>query len=317
MRSKVERLTGQADDFRVGYVNQFGFGEEVTARRVVVAVGRRGQQWWQEVVRDLELDHTTPVSSVGVRFECSRELLEAGNSLHPDFKTTVIRHGVKVKTFCFCAGAGGGKIKFTDYGDVTLLDGHVIPDGHGTAANFALLAQLRNPAGEPRPREWVTSQLLDDYAKLRVDRPGKPIMQSYSDFRRKRVPLETYQTFAKRVPFHPSVADLEAANLASILPEDIHAAFCQTFDELLTFFNPDIGTVHSGGIPDTVADSIAVIGLELESMWDELHVDEHLQTTRPGLYACGDCAGLAQGVLQSATSGLAAARHIAKELASG
>jgi uncharacterized FAD-dependent dehydrogenase len=35
-----------------------------------------------------------------------------------------------------------------------------------------------------------------------------------------------------------------------------------------------------------------------------------MQTSIPGLYACGDCAGIAQGILQAAVSGLAAAQDI-------
>lgn len=285
----------------------------VRADRVVVAVGRRGQRWWRHAVRTLGLGFALPVPSVGLRFECARHLLDAGASIHADFKTTLVRHGVKIKTFCFCAGLGGGKIKFTDYGDHTLLDGHVVPEGKGDAANFALLAQLRGPDGEPRDARWVEETLLRPYRRLRTDRPGKPVVQSYADFRRRALTVADFTGFVAAADFTPSVADYQMANLAVLLPASVHAAMCESFEELLGFFNPQLDLGDCAG----VAERVAVIGLELESLWDELRVSSSMETSLPGLYAIGDCSGVAQGVLQSATSGLAAARHIEQELGRG
>lgn len=280
-----------------------GTNEQVTARRVVVAVGRRGQRWWATQVRRLGLAYTTPIPSVGLRFEAPIELLRRGALVHEDFKTTLVRGGVKVKTFCFCAGPGGGRLKFTDYGDHTLLDGHVVPEaGTSAVGNFALLAQLRDQQGNPRDAAWVEKHLLDPYRALRTDRPGKPVLQWYPDWRDKQLACTTLDDFAQRAGQAPSLADYQIANLAAILPDSVHAAMRTAFEELMPVF-------AGRPLEERQAARIAVIGLELESLWDELTLTENMETSLPGLYATGDCSGLAQGILQAAVAGLAAADH--------
>ena len=311
---EARELAATGGGFRIGLgpTRRSDVTVVVRARRVVVAVGRRGQRWWRRQVRALGLAFTSPIPSVGLRFECPAPLLAPGAAVHPDFKTTVVDTGVKVKTFCFCAGAGGGRIKFTDYGEYTLLDGHVVAEPGGRqAANFALLAQLRDGAGHPRTQEWIEANLLAPYRALRPDRPGKPVLQWYPDFRRRRVTCQTLEEFQQRAGFTPSLRDYRLANLAGLFAPDLHEAFCNVFEQLMRFFLP-AGRFDPLGEGGT---QVGVIGLELESLWDELEVTPWMETSVPGLYACGDCAGLAQGILQAAVSGLAAGEHAAAALA--
>lgn len=276
----------------------------VTAHAVIASVGRRGRRWWYEQIRHLGLAYSPPAPSVGVRFECPSTLLQGGSDIHADFKTTLVRQGVKIKTFCFCAGPGGGRIKFTDYGDYTLLDGHVIPElASGASANFALLAQLRDENGEPRDAAWVEQHLLVPYRALRTDRPGKPVLQWYPDFREGLLRCSEFEQFTRISGVTPSLRDYQMANLAQILPANVHAAFIESFEELMQFFLRE-------PLDSRLAAQIGVIGLELENMWDELILTSGLETSAPGLYAAGDCTGLAQGILQAAVGGLAAADRV-------
>ncbi|MGI8307071.1 FAD-dependent monooxygenase [Saccharopolyspora hattusasensis] len=300
-------VTGLRPSDRHGFtvcLRAAGAEEQLAARQVVVAVGRRGQRWWARQLRELGLAFTPPAPSAGVRFEAPTGLLRPGSVIHDDFKTTLIRHGVKVKTFCFCAGPGGGRIKFTDYGNHTLLDGHVIPEaGASTTGNFALLAQLRDEAGRPRDTAWVNTHLLAPYRALRSDRPGKPVLQWYPDFRNRQVTCTSLEEFTRRAGHAPSLRDYQLADLAGILPADVHAALCAVFEDLIAAF-----TGHP--FARSQGDQVGVIGLELENLWDELALSDGMETSLPGLFAAGDCTGLAQGILQAAVAGLAAADRV-------
>lgn len=281
-----------------------GPARSVRATAVIAAVGRRGQRWWHRQIRALGIRYSDPTPSVGVRFECPGHLLQRGADIHEDFKTTMVRHGVKVKTFCFCAGPGGGRIKFTDYGSHTLLDGHVIPESQpGATANFGLLAQLRDDQGHPRDAAWVETHLLAPYRALRDDRPGKPVLQWFPDFRDGLLRCADLGQFAARAGFTPSLKDYQVANLAGILPADVRAALSDSFLALMEFFT-------EAGFAGQAAGQAGVMGLELESLWDELDLSNAMQTSLPGLYAAGDCTGLAQGILQAAVGGLAAADDV-------
>ncbi|MET8626580.1 FAD-dependent oxidoreductase [Kitasatospora sp. NPDC004669] len=304
MQTQVTSLRPLGHGWQAEIVGQSGTSETVHASSVVVAVGRRGQRWWQQTLRRIGLSYSAPAPSVGVRFEAPTALLRRGSDIHEDFKTTIVTNGVKIKTFCYCAGPGGGRIKFTDYGDHTLLDGHVIPEAKtGSTANFALLAQLRAPDGTPRTSAWVDENLLMPYRALRTDRPGKPVLQWYPDFHSRVLTCTELEQFAKLSGFHPSLRDYQVANLAGILPQDIHTALCSAFEDLMAYFT-------GGALTGPTASQVAVIGLELENLWDELKLTDGLETTAPGLYAAGDCTGLAQGILQAAIGGLVAAEAI-------
>ncbi|MGN2636417.1 hypothetical protein ACWEKT_26995 [Nocardia takedensis] len=284
--------------------------ETVRAESVVVAVGRRGRSWWHRQIRDLDLAFRPPTPSVGVRFEGPAALLRAGALVHEDYKTTLTRAGVKIKTFCYCAGraGGGGRIKFTDYAadGYTLLDGHVIAEtGHDddqAVANFALLAQLREESGQPWTRERVEAGLIAPYRALRSDRPGKPVLQWFPDFAGRRLTCSSVTEFTRRSGVAPSVADYQMADLAAILPDRVHAGLVTAFGELADYF--------TGARLDEYGHRIGVIGLELENTWDEMVLTTALETTAAGLYAVGDCSGLAQGIVAAAVGGLAAAENI-------
>lgn len=314
---QVLRIDGQEGDFRVHTVATGGIGPTHTIRagHVIVAVGRRGQRWWSDELRRLGLDHTPPTPSVGVRFECPPQMLAGAGERHADFKATRVQGGVKVKTFCLCAGLGGGRIKFTDYGEHTLLDGHVVPEPGGQAANLALLAQLRDDHGRPRGRAWIESHLLAPYRQLRTDRPGKPVAQWYPDFRSRSLTCTSLDEIRDRTGVRTPVVDYQVADIAGILPRPIHAAFCSVFEDLMAgFTRPRPGRRAPSPFDPS---QVAVIGLELESLWDQLHVSAGMETSLPGLFACGDCSGLAQGILQAATSGVAAAEEITARCSTG
>lgn len=59
-----------------------------------------------------------------------------------------------------------------------------------------------------------------------------------------------------------------------------------------------------------VLSQISVLGLELESIWDEIELNQNMETNIPYLFIAGDSSGLAQGILQAAISGVAAAYGI-------
>ena len=303
--TRIERIEPTSSGFEViGRKRTRGAIERYRAQRVIVAVGRKGQRWWHNEVRRLDLGFVPPTPSVGVRFECPPEFLRNASEAHPDFKATIYEEEVKVKTFCFCAGKGGGRIKFTDYGLYTLLDGHVVPELGAGPSNFALLAQLMDESGSPQPLEWIDSNLIEPYRALRKDRPGKPVMQWYPDFREKRVTCGTFADLVSVAGFTPSVTDYAMANLAAVLPPRIHNSICRVFERLLGGFTGQ--TVSPGSLPDWYQ-RVAVMGLELEGLWDEIRVSQSMESTLDGLYVCGDCSGHAQGILQAAAGGIAAA----------
>ncbi len=75
-----------------------------------------------------------------------RELLRPISNICPDLKIKCVDDYLKLKTFCFSNGIGGGKIKYLKYdGGITNLDGHISVCNSGNIiqntayGNFAVL----------------------------------------------------------------------------------------------------------------------------------------------------------------------------------
>lgn len=279
-----------------------------TCQYLIVGIGRAGFLWWRSELRRLGLPHTQPTISLGLRFECPSRFLRTAATLHADFKTTFHVNDVKVKTFCFCAdtGVGGGRVKFAHYPGFTFLDGHVITEATPTA-NFGLLAQLTDPQGCARSFEWTHDHILKGYQRLRSDRSGKPVLQWYPDFRDRQLRHKDLESLLALIDYRPSVADVEIADLSSLVGT-YHEVFCTAFEKLICAFE-DLNDSDYGGRPPV--ESFLVYGLEIESIWDRLELSSVFETpTLPGLFVIGDCAGIAQGILQAMVTGIAVARAL-------
>jgi uncharacterized FAD-dependent dehydrogenase/SAM-dependent methyltransferase len=284
--------------------------ETIFADQVIVAVGRGGMFWWRKTIRDLGLAFQFPQPSVGLRFELNQRWLAPAGTLHPDYKVTMRQPAGKFKSFCYCAGTGGGQIKYTDYGDFCLLDGHVasaedrVPDGKAPG-NFALLYQLPTIPPDVDPMAVVMDRYIAPYQALRPDSPGKPVAQRFNDFRERRGGPTSWAALKASLNHRPSVEDLAPARIDSLFKMEEHQGFCQAVER---YMNEVLG--HTSGVPQALIDDILVIALELEGLWDVMDVDMHLETSSPGLFVTGDAAGIAQGILQAMATGIVAARRI-------
>lgn len=273
--------------------------ETVYAEKIVIATGRVGVAWWKEAIASLGIKAEPPIISLGFRFEMDKKyLVEIGKS-HPDLKLRFVKEGQKFKTFCFCAGVHGGKLKCENYGDFTLLDGHILmeEDEESKFANFALLMQLKKN-GERMTYEQVLLKYVMRYQTLSGNF-GMPVFQNYASFKRKGTSPEENVTSLTNARWGP---------VWRILDEREHIAFCQVADEIFQWVMEWNGL----GREETEAfeKRIHVLGIEIESLWDTVLLDKNMMTTVEGLYVIGDCAGIAQGIMPATISGIYAAERL-------
>lgn len=288
----------------------------VTSKSVVLATGRSGVTATQRILKTLNVPLNPPKPSIGVRFELPAALVQGVGKVYPDLKVSVQGPaGEKTKTFCFSAGEGGGKIKFCHYQDAfdfpyVLLDGHTVVDRKSKLgvppANFAVMHQLSERSGYTE--DWLGPMLLDKYQKLSS---GRPMVQSYADFRNAQQREMSWEQIRRELRFQPSIEDLVAGPLFLLYDPHVRQQICSTFERLL-----ECCVQHAAGsvsLVEALANTIAV-GPELEFFWDEVGINDQCQTPIPGLYVVGDAAGLAQGNLQAMMMGIAASNSLNLEL---
>lgn len=262
--------------------------KKLLCKKLVLAMGRQGAKWLRDNIVNMGIKFNDPISSMGLRFEMPKEYLLKLGKEHPDFKARVDRNKVKYKTFCFCAGTHGGRLKFTNYGDYTLLDGHVLTDCdvESDYANFALLRQIVQQENVNANYHCFVNEILKNY---HVICGGRPIFQSFIDFKK---------MLSGNSVFPISTPCVKEGPVYELIGETLNE-YCDVAQEIFDY----IAERNSITIEELVS-RVNVVGLELEGLWDHIITDEKFMTNIEGLYFGGDCSGEAQGILQATMMGI-------------
>jgi len=281
-------------------------------KNVVFATGRRGLVETQKLLEKLAIPMQPPKASIGVRFEMSSHYLEAVGLAHPDVKVSQRKESEKkTKTFCFCGGVNGGRIKFTNYqhafGEpIIVLDGHETRErqagSRGLAGNFGLLCQIDENA--ENIANWLEHLVLASYRRVSG---GRPVVQRLRTFLARMPESMNWPELRASLPFESSITDLVSGPVYELFSESDHSTITRNFYQLM---RPILQIAESHHEVSDLLDEILVIGLELEFLWNQISIDLYCETPRRGIFVIGDSAGLAQGIIQAMMMGLQAARRI-------
>jgi len=293
----IEYINSEMIDFEKegrGFSVRLSKGDTVQCKRLVLAMGRQGMKWLKRNLDTKEIKYVPPTSSLGFRFEMPKKYLMEVGRKHPDFKARTEENKEKFKTFCFCAGDNGGRLKFANYGEYTLLDGHVLTDSDEESeyGNFALLRQVTLPSNSDKEYCEIIKGIIDNYIEISE---GRPIYQSYMDFR-EMVETESNIGISTKYVKKGCVYKLFSGDLK---------AYCNVAEEIFRY----IADINNICIEDIVR-CTNVVGLELEGLWDQIITDENFMTSVENLYIGGDCGGETQGILQATMIGIKIAEAV-------
>ncbi|MDP4271455.1 MAG: hypothetical protein Q8909_15250, partial [Bacteroidota bacterium] len=201
----------------------------------------------------------------------------------------------------------GGHIKHANYGEFMFIDGsNLNKEEQSEFSNFAILSQLVDKFGNPYDYNWIKKNIITHYADLNSKYRGKPILQSYIDFKNKKLTSSSIE--------HLNRIDskiYEIGDLTGLIPDkEQHEGFCYFLETLIKEF------CRISQIRDPLTEilpQISVVGLELENIWDEMELNCNMDTSIPSLFICGDSSGKAHGILQACIGGIAAAKGIMKK----
>jgi len=281
---------------------------QLSANKIIFAGGRHGLNWWKKTINSLGIKHEPGIPSFGLRFEGPKELFRKAGEIHPDLKLSFYKKQYKIKTFCFCGGTGGGRIKTINYGPFNLLDGHIVTGRNykGHPGNFALMIKNELPKKKYDMKKR-TDEIISKYKTLNPLNAGKPVFQLYKDFRRNTATPFSIDRLESQLEFIPSIRDIEPSNLASLFRKKEHSYFCEIFENIFQ------GLYFLSSLPknlqyqNKILDYMLVIGIEMEDCWDRIILTPKMETSVKNIYVAGDATGVAQGILQAMISGVAVA----------
>ena len=273
-----------------------GSSEEVneTFEKVVLAVGREGSKWLQNVLVKNNLPIMQNPVDIGVRVEIPHSIAE---------KITDEFHNMKfvyhtdtfddqVRTFCCCPK---GFVTTETYDGLVLVNGFS-NSSHGEKSdntNFAILVTVDFTKPFNQPVEYARNiATLSNYL-------GDPVLvQRLGDLRAgKRSTPERI----KRSTVKPTLKTATPGDLSFVLPHRILTDILEML-EALDKVVPGVNSKHT-----------LLYGVETKFYSIRTPLSEHFQAKTHGLYIIGDGSGTCRGISHSAISGKMAAADIVVE----
>ena len=264
-----------------------------TAKTVIVAPGRTGAKWVQELADKYKIPYISQSIEIGVRVEVRSEILKDITSViyDPTIFIKTPTYDDEIRTFC--TNPGGFVAKENYYGYIC-VNGHALKDIKSKNSNFAFISKVNLTEPVTNTREYGES-----IAKIaNTLGGGKVLLQTLKDLKRGR--RSTKDRINKNY-VEPTLKDYTAGDLALVLPHRIITNIL----EGLEILDKIIPGVNNG--------STLLYGPEIKFFSNEITTDNNMKIANESLYFIGDGAGKAGNIVAAAATGLIAAKDIVKK----
>jgi len=271
-----------------------GSKDKLVGKYVIVAPGRTGAKWVQELADKYNIPYTSKSIEVGVRVEVRKDIMEDITNIIYD--PTIF---IKTKTYSdeirtFCTNPGGFVAKENYYGYIC-VNGHALKDVKSNNTNFAFISKVN--LTEPVTNTRLYGESIAKIANVLGD--GKPIIQNLKDLRNGR--RSEWHRLNKGF-IEPTLKDCVAGDLALVLPHRIITNILEGLEVLDKI------------IPGINNDDTLLYGPEIKFFSNEIETNNDFKLEDEEIYFVGDGSGKAGNIVTAAATGLVAAKDILKNI---
>lgn len=268
--------------------------EKINSKYVVVAPGRTGAKWIQELADKYNISYLSRSIEIGVRVEVRKDIMESITNViyDPTIFIKTKTYGDEIRTFC--TNPGGFVAKENYYGYIC-VNGHALKDIKSDNTNFAFISKVS--LTEPVTNTRLYGESIARIANVLGD--GKPIIQSLKDLKRAR--RSEWHRINKGF-IEPTLKDCVAGDLALVLPHRIITNILEGLETLDKI------------IPGVNNDDTLLYGPEIKFFSNEIETDNKFKLEKDNIYFVGDGAGKAGNIVTAAATGLVAARDILERI---
>ena len=260
------------------------------AKNVIVAPGRTGAKWIQELADKYNIPYLSQSIEIGVRVEVRKEILESITDViyDPTIFIKTETYGDEIRTFC--TNPGGFVAKENYYGYIC-VNGHALKEIKSNNSNFAFISKVN--LTEPVTNTRLYGESIAKIANVLGD--GKPIVQSLKDLKNGR--RSEWHRINKGF-IEPTLKDCVAGDLALVMPHRIITNILEGLETLDKI------------IPGVNNDDTLLYGPEIKFFSNEIETNNKFKLESANVYFIGDGAGKAGNIVTAAATGLVAARDI-------
>ena len=279
------------------YIINYKDGKEIKTikgKYVVVAPGRTGAKWVQELADKYNIPYVSQSIEIGVRVETRREILEEITNViyDPTIFIKTDTYGDEIRTFCTNPG---GYVTKENYEGYICVNGHSLKDIKSDNSNFAFISKvsLTHPVTNTRLYGESIARIAN------VLGSGKPIIQSLKDLKQGR--RSEWHRIEKGF-IEPTLKDCVAGDLALVLPHRIITNILEGLERLDKI------------IPGVNNDETLLYGPEIKFFSNEITTDNNMKIEGHNIYFIGDGSGKAGNIVTAAATGLISARDILRRI---
>ena len=274
------------DDTGTGVV--MAGGERLHGRKVIVAPGRKGFSFLQQVMERMGIAYIDNVVDVGIRIETRVE----NYPIVKDYYDPKFHFPDGVRTFC--TNSGHARVVLERYQGFSLINGHALSEekAGNSLVNFALLKTigLKAPVRSGQQMAVFLATLANEIGG------GRPLMQRVGDFRLGK--RSTAETFNEDLYDFPPSCPVTAGDLGLAVPAKIMRHIWAALKKLDTI------------IPGVLHPSTIMYYPEIKMYANKPDfLDRHFRVST-SVYMVGDGAGTSRGITGAWASGIRAAEGI-------
>ena len=267
---------------------------EIEGKNIIVAPGRTGAKWIQELADKYKIPYLSQSIEIGVRVEVRKDIMEELTNIiyDPTIFIKTDTYGDEIRTFC--TNPGGFVTKENYYGYIC-VNGHALKETKSNNTNFAFISKVS--LTEPVTNTRLYGESIARIANVLGD--GKPIIQSLKDLRNGR--RSEWHRINKGF-VEPTLKDCVAGDLALVMPHRIITNILEGLEKLDKI------------IPGVNNDDTLLYGPEIKFFSNEVETDNKFRLKNDNIYFIGDGSGKAGNIVVAAATGLVAARDILERM---
>ena len=264
----------------------------VSADNVVIATGRKGADWLENMCKKHNIEHLPGTVDIGVRVEVRNEVMEDVNEALYESKLIGYPEPFTNKVRTFCQNPGGFVSQENyDNNSLAVVNGHSYKNTKSDNTNLAILCShnFRPPFDEPIPYAKKVGELVNMLAD------GHILVQRYGDILAGK---RTWQEDLTRSNVRPTLPDAVAGDLTAAMPY-------RTLMNIIKFIEA-VDKV----VPGFASEETLLYGPEIKFYSNKVKMDEKFNTNIEGLHCLGDSSGWTRGLMMASVMGVLMGREL-------
>lgn len=268
-------------------------GKEFRAEKVIVATGRKGADWLENMCRIHGIQNEAGVVDIGVRVELRNEVMEKVNEALYESKLIGYPKPFMNKVRTFCQNPGGFVAQENYENNLAVVNGHSFKDKKSGNTNLAILCShhFSVPFNEPILYAQKVGQLLNMLGD------GNILVQRLGDIRNGK---RTWQKELSQGNVRPTLPDAVAGDITSAIPY-------RTMISILSFID-QVDKV----VPGFASSETLLYAPEIKFYSNRIRMDADLNTSVKNLYCLGDSSGWTRGLMMASVMGVIMAKKLLK-----